>query len=81
MIPTWVFKGNRNGNLEYVILPSDSILFNGQYSSLTKNDRTMLIQSYNDIIEIFSKRTQKINFYSPSFEFKKIIQLFSPNIN
>lgn len=81
VIPTWVFKGNRNGNLDYVILPSDSILFNGQYSFLTKNDKTMLIQSYNDIIEIFSKRTQKINFYSPSIEFKKIIQLFLPNIN
>lgn len=47
IIPTWVFKGNSGIKNEFIILPSDTL----QYKLpdyLSSNDRSKLIQSFND---------------------------------
>lgn len=74
VVPTWVFKGNNNGERDYIILPSDSVVSSINYPFLTKKDKLLFVQSYKDIIEIMSSRTNKIKFNSPSVELKKFFR-------
>lgn len=69
VIPTWVFKGKRNENLDYVIIPSDSVINKDLYPFMTENDWSAFKQSYYDIVEILSSISNKIKFYSPYSEF------------
>lgn len=73
VVPTWVFKGKNNGELDYIILPSDSTKVSANYKFMTGKDKSLFVQSYKDIIEIMSSRSNKIKFYSPSFELKKYL--------
>lgn len=65
VIPTWVFKGKIGSYSQYIILPSDSLINQQQYPYFTDADRKSFVQSYRDILEIMSKRTDKIKFHSP----------------
>ncbi len=73
VVPTWVFKGNNNRELDYIILPSDSTKASANYKFMTEKDKSLFVRSYNDIIEIMSSRSKKIKFYSPIFELKKYL--------
>lgn len=81
IIPTWVFKGNRNGNLDYVILPSDSVINKNLYPFMTKKDWEDYKQSYKDIVDIMSSKSKKIRFHSPHSELLYFIKNISINSN
>lgn len=81
IIPTWVFKGNRNGNLDYVILPSDSVINKNFYNFMTKKDWEDYKQSYKDIVDIMSSKSKKIRFHSPHSELLYFIKNISINSN
>lgn len=81
VIPTWVFKGKRNENLDYVILPSDSVVNQSLYPFMTDNDWSAYTQSYYDILEIMSSKTNKVKFYTPSTEFLNYLKNFNINPN
>ena len=74
IVPTWVFKGKINDDLQYVIIPSDSSVLEGQYSFLTSNDQKLFKQSYKDILEVMSRRTNRIKFYSPNENLKSFLK-------
>jgi len=73
IVPTWVFKGKNDGRLDYIILPSDSVISSASYPFMTNKDKSLFTQSYKDILEIMSSRSKKIKFYSPSVQFKKFL--------
>jgi len=73
--PAWVFKGNTGNKNEYVILPSDSVVYKNQYNFLTKKDRKNLLQSYNDTFGIMSGKTKQIQYYSPSAIIRKYFKI------
>ena len=54
-LPTWVFKGQTEKGREYIILPSSITEDDSAYSYLTKNDWTLLKQSFDDTKEIINK--------------------------
>ena len=54
-LPTWVFKGQTEEGREYIILPSGITEDDSTYTYLTKNDWTLLKQSFNDTKEIINK--------------------------
>ena len=54
-LPTWVFKGQTEKGREYIILPSSITEADSAYSYLTKNDWTLLKQSFDDTKEIINK--------------------------
>lgn len=56
VIPTWVFKGMVNGINQYKILPSDTTLLKGFPDYLSNSDKQILIESYNDTMEILFKK-------------------------
>jgi len=81
IIPTWVFKGNRHGNLDYVILPSDSVINKNLYPFMTKKDWEDYKQSYKDIVDIMSSKSNKIRFHSPHSELLYFIKNIRINSN
>jgi len=54
-LPTWVFRGQTEKGREYIILPSGITEDDSTYTYLTKNDWTLLKQSFNDTKEIINK--------------------------
>lgn len=81
IIPTWVFKGNRQGNLDYVILPSDSVINKNLYPFMTKKDWKDYKQSYKDIVDIMSSKSKNIRFHSPHSELLNFIKKIRINSN
>lgn len=73
VVPTWVFKGKNNEGLDYIILPSDSVASSADYPFMTKKDVSLFTQSYKDIVETMSGRSNKVKFYSPSVELLRFL--------
>lgn len=72
IVPTWVFKGETECGKKYIIVPSDSIDSFYRYPFLTELDKKKIKQSYRDVVEIMSSRSDKIKFYSPASELKRL---------
>ncbi len=63
-LPTWVFKGSTEKGREYIILPSQLFESDSTYSYLTKNDKRLMREAFNDTKEIITKYSKKPNLIS-----------------
>lgn len=53
VVPTWVYKGRNEKKNEFIILPADTMLMKPLPNYLSKNDRSKLLQSFNDTQNLF----------------------------
>jgi poly-gamma-glutamate synthesis protein (capsule biosynthesis protein) len=58
-LPTWVFKGNTKKGREYIILPSQIYDSDSTYSFLTKNDKRLMREAFDDTKKIITTYNKK----------------------
>ncbi|MBT8383676.1 MAG: CapA family protein [Ignavibacteria bacterium] len=63
-LPTWVFKGNTENGRKYIILPSQLSESDSVYSYLTKKDKRLMREAFEDTKEIITKYNKKPNLIS-----------------
>ncbi len=76
-LPVWVFKGRAKKSNEYINLPYGIDITDSSYSYLTKSDRYLMQQSFDDTKYIITKYTKNIILDSASFENNSQLQSFT----
>ena len=64
-LPTWVFKGETERGMEYIILPSQLAENDSIFTFLTDSDRKLMNEAFNDTKDIISKYNSRANLQSP----------------
>ena len=64
-LPTWVFKGETERGMEYIILPSQLAENDSIFTFLTDSDRKLMNETFNDTKDIISKYNSRANLQSP----------------
>jgi len=64
-LPTWVFKGKTNKGKEYIILPATKSYDDSIYSYLSKSDKEMMYQAFEDTKYIITKFKSKTELILP----------------
>jgi poly-gamma-glutamate synthesis protein (capsule biosynthesis protein) len=63
-LPTWVFKGNTEKGREYIILPAQ-IDEDSSFTFLSRGDRNLMNEAFEDTKEIITKYKSDIRLYKP----------------
>jgi len=64
-LPTWVFKGETERGMEYIILPSQLAENDSIFTFLTDSDRKLMNEAFNDTKDIISKYNSRATLQSP----------------